>query len=105
MLRMDTILDLRCGAFSLLLAFGASVARAEDVDLISQVPGLETATLSEIPANTATEDAGLCSVVLPNPNTAAGKSLAAKNWYVTAEIETNGLTFVSFVGKTEPSGH
>lgn len=96
-------MSLRCCVFTLTLTFGASVAWADTFDLISQVPGLETAKLSEIPANTAaSEEAGLCSVVLPAPNTAAGKSLTAEDWYVTAEIEASGLTFVSFVGKTEP---
>jgi hypothetical protein len=82
--------------------FVAESAVAQTLDLVSQRPDLETTLLSELPANSGdTAQAGSCPSVLPNPTTAAGKSVAAMNWQVTAEIESGALTFVSFVGKVE----
>lgn len=79
------------------LAPGLAVAKAPDI--ASQVRGLVATSLDVLPTNHTTRpETEFCPALVSDPETPAGRQIAQANWGVTAEIETGGLTFVSFIG-------
>lgn len=87
-------------AIAAIIALPGFSAQAEDISFASQVSGIEFATMSTLPENKSYEsDKDLCSAIITEPETNAGRKVADANWWVTGEIEKGDLTFVSFVGK------
>lgn len=86
-----------------LVSFGL-IAQADEMHLDSQVRDIEIARLSQVPENRSGSTLDVpCSAIIDAPETAVGRKVADKGWWVTAEIERDNLTLIGFVGKVEPA--
>ncbi len=85
-----------------LSAVGA--AGADTVSFASQVEGIEATALVDLPAGQANPNDPaneFCVMSSGDFTTKAGQAVAAKNWLVTAEVEREDLTFISFVERSQ----
>lgn len=89
---------------ALLFALAASPALAE-LQLASQVPGLDLVALSTLPqAPQDKGDTAFCDhLFVAAPTTPGGQDAAAKGWHVTIEAPLGDLTAVAFVGSATPA--
>lgn len=78
-----------------------SPAVAEGVDMVSQVDELTITALNHVGSNPNGPVSKDCVYVVANTVTPEGQGIARLGWAVTAEIERNGLIFVSFAGRAE----
>ena len=87
------------------LLFVGHVAMADSFEMASQVLGLKTAKLSNLPEATPQSPNNIggwaCALEAKDIKTSAGKAVAARNWQVISETEQAGFTFVSFAAKAE----
>lgn len=90
---------------ALVLAVSLATPALADLQLSSQMPGLDLVALSALPD--APRDQGetdVCShLFLASASTPGGKDAAGKGWHVTAEAPLGDLTAVSFVGSATPA--
>jgi len=89
----------------LLLATTLATPALADLQLSSQVPGLDLVALQALPS--APKDQGeterCARLFVETPGTPGGQDAAAKGWHVTAEIPLGDLTAVSFVASATPA--
>lgn len=69
--------------------------------MVSQVDELTITALNHVGSNPNGPVSKDCVYVVANTVTPEGQGIARLGWAVTAEIEWNGLTFVSFAGRAE----
>jgi len=94
---------------SLMLSFSFALsavgaAGADTESFASQVEGIEAAALIDLPAGRADPNDPANEFCVMSPadfTTAAAQVVADKNWLVTAEVKWEGLTFISFVERSE----
>ena len=88
----------------ILLALSASPALAE-LQLASQVRGLDLVDLSTLPAAPPpSADTEFCAhLFIATPATPGGQDAAAKGWHVTAEETLGDFIAVSFIGSAIPA--
>lgn len=74
------------------------VANAEQLRVVSTLPGYKVAAMNDLPPNPYTQSEGqMCD--LGPPQTESGKMVASAGWHVSDEIEQGENTYVSFAGR------
>lgn len=88
--------------FCAAVALAAGPILAAEPDFATQISHLDVRKINTLPANPVPNGGdAFCPVLLDVPKTPAGQLVAQAGWLVSGEVEIEGLTLVSFVGKAE----